>query len=89
MDRKDKTALLLSLMHGNPAPLVRHSKQTEVGTVQVIQARLSQGRDLVAGITLNGQIVANMTRSSYERWKEQVGEKGALVVCFVRRGQRI
>ncbi len=85
MNRKDKTALLLSLMHGNPAPLVQHNEQNEVGTIQVIQARQSQGCDLVADVTLNGQPVASMSRNSYERWKEQLRAKGALVICFIKR----
>jgi hypothetical protein len=85
MNRKDKTALLLSLMHGNPAPLVQHNEQNEVGTIQVIQARQSQGCDLVADVKLNGQPVADMARSGYGRWKEQVGAKGGLVICFIRR----
>ena len=89
MNRKDKTALLSSLMQGNTAPLVRHCQQNEAKQIHAIQARPLHSYDRVTDITHNGQSIPDMSHQDFEQWQMSIGAKGGLVISFIRPERRV
>jgi hypothetical protein len=84
LKRSEKLAMLSNLMQGNPAPLVHYKQQEDEGKIICILSTSPDASDLVTNITVDSQLMPDMSCSTFEELKASLGAKGALVINIIR-----